>query len=399
MTPIKMPVSARREFMLTLLLRITLVLTLVVAAILGHLTKMLLGFQAGFLVFVIVIVGLQIAIPLGAQALGAPGFMNIATSERRFMATVRELYAFWRTYVVLMPFPTFWMGEDKSLPSAPGAVPVVLVPGYCCNSAMWFDLARDLKEAGRTVATVDLDWPFADIDRLADNLDEHIMRVKALTGASKVLLVGHSMGGLVARARLARRGGDDVVGLITLNTPHHGSELARFAPGPSGRQMRPDSEWLAALNAKESPVPVHVFWSGRDEFVSPPESARIDGAVEICAPLCGHVSVLSEPEVLQRVLTASETKMRLSPAEARAAIAAPAPVEAPEDSAEPSVAPVEAAEAEAPAPVAPAPVEEPTVVAPEPFVGRVQVINPTPVSMSEPAAASDPENEKPLAGA
>ncbi len=78
------------------------------------------------------------------------------------------------------------------------------------------------------VAPCDLGWPFADIDQLADALDQHIARVREQTGARKVLLVGHSMGGLIARARLARRGGDDVVGLITLATPHQGAELAKF---------------------------------------------------------------------------------------------------------------------------------------------------------------------------
>ncbi len=57
--------------------------------------------------------------------------------------------------------------------------------------------------------------------------------------------------------------------------------------------MEPDSAWLAALNAKETPVPVHAFWAGRDEFVSPPDAARLPGAPETCAPLAGHLTVLA----------------------------------------------------------------------------------------------------------
>ncbi len=44
--------------------------------------------------------------------------------------------------------------------------------------------------------------------------------IEAATGASQVVLVGHSMGGLVARAYLRRYGGAKVRRLITIGTPH-----------------------------------------------------------------------------------------------------------------------------------------------------------------------------------
>ncbi|PPQ38266.1 hypothetical protein CH337_07110 [Rhodoblastus acidophilus] len=304
MTPIKMR-AAWRYLMLTILLRVALVATLIVAAILGHLAKLLFGFDAGLLVLIGVLLGLQTAVPLGALGLSARGFLNVAPFERRWLASAREVFEFWRAFVVLMPFESFWMSEDKPLAPGKGDLPIVLVPGYACNRALWFDLKRDLEEAGRQVAAVTFAWPFADIDLLARQLDQHIARVREQTGAAEILLVGHSMGGLVARAWLARHGGAGVAGLITLATPHHGARLAKFAPGPNGRQMEPASPWLAALNAQEPPVPAHAFWSGRDEFISPPESARLSGAAETCAPLYGHYSLLRHPDVLQKLLSAS----------------------------------------------------------------------------------------------
>ena len=301
MIPIKKRGGAETD-MLTLLLRSAVVLTFIVAAILGHLAKSLFGFDAGLVVFLLVLVGLQTAIPVGALVLTAPGFLNIATPERRWLASATEVFAFWRNFVAVMPFDAFWRGEEKPLPPAPNATPVILIPGYSCNRGLWFDLARKLEHAGRVVAPVDFGWPFADIDQLAEALDQHIASVRVRTGASKVVLVGHSMGGLIARAYLARRGGDEVVSLITLATPHQGAELAKFAPGRSARQMEPDSAWLAALNAKEIPVPVHAFWAGRDEFVSPPDAARLPGSAETCAPIAGHLTVLQQPEVLKKIL-------------------------------------------------------------------------------------------------
>ncbi|MBB4196790.1 triacylglycerol lipase [Rhodoblastus sphagnicola] len=302
--------------MLTIILRIVLVLILVVAASLGHLTKMLFGFEAGLVVLLVCFFGLQTAIPLGALALSAPGFLRIAPPQRRWLASAREVLEFWRAFVLLMPFENFWMSEEKPLAHAPDDIPVVLIPGYACNRALWFDLKRDLEEAGRQVAAVTFAWPFADIDLLARQLEQRIALVREQTGATQVLLVGHSLGGLVARAYLARHGGAGVAGLITLATPHHGARLAKFAPGPCGRQMEAKSAWLAALNAQEPPVPVHAFWSGRDEFVSPPESARLPGAGETCAPLYGHYSVLRHPDVLKKVLSASA-----APAKAKETVA------------------------------------------------------------------------------
>jgi pimeloyl-ACP methyl ester carboxylesterase len=306
MMPIK--VARRRIFMLTWLLRIALALIVLVAAILGHFASKLFGFEAGLFVLVLVFVGLQLAIPLGALFMSAPGFPAQAahvTTGRKWLASVVETFAFWRTFVVLMPFEKYWMGEEKSLPFAPHATPILLIPGYGCNRALWFDLERALKAAGRPVMSLTFDAPFADIDQLARQVNTQIALARGQTGAGHVLLVGHSMGGLVARAQIAQHGGDGVAGLIALATPHRGSLLARLAYGPNARQMEPDNAWLAALNAKGSPVPVHAFWAGRDELVSPPESARLPGAAETCVPLAGHYSLLRHREVLKAILSAS----------------------------------------------------------------------------------------------
>ncbi|MCW2273143.1 alpha/beta fold hydrolase [Rhodoblastus acidophilus] len=359
--------------MRTLLLRSAVVLILIVAAIAGHLTRLLFGFEAGLIVLLLVFVGLPAAIPSAAIAMNAPNFLNIGAPERRWLASAAEVYAFWRAFVVLMPFDTFWMGDEKVLPHAPDETPIVLVPGYCCNRGMWFEMARDLEAAGRKVAPLTLGWTFADIDELADELDQHIARVKEQTGAEKVLLVGHSKGGLVARARIARRGGDDVVGLVTLATPHHGTSFAKYGYGRSARQMEPDSPWLQALNAKETPVPVHAFWAGRDEFVSPPDAARLQGAPETCAPLAGHMSVIAQPEVLKKILAFSEPAAKGVPSAAlNPQPEPPAPIVV--------VAPVEAAPAVAETPV--------VVVAPPAAADQVTA-----------EAPPAPAQEQPVAGA
>lgn len=56
-----------------------------------------------------------------------------------------------------------------------------------------------------------------------ERLKQVVAIVKHHTGKDKVILVGHSMGGLVARSYIENSGGEDnVYALITVGTPHHG---------------------------------------------------------------------------------------------------------------------------------------------------------------------------------
>ncbi|MEG3054615.1 MAG: CUB domain-containing protein [Methanoculleus sp.] len=65
------------------------------------------------------------------------------------------------------------------------------------------------------------------IPRFSRRLDQEITQIKKNTGAKKVDIVAHSMGGVVSRYYIERMGGRDDVGkLIMVQTPNHGSEWA-----------------------------------------------------------------------------------------------------------------------------------------------------------------------------
>ena len=59
----------------------------------------------------------------------------------------------------------------------------------------------------------------------------------AATGAARVIMVGHRMGGLASRADLRRHGSDRVARLIRPGSPHHGSGIAHLGPGRNARLM------------------------------------------------------------------------------------------------------------------------------------------------------------------
>ncbi|MCX7792076.1 MAG: permease [Chloroflexaceae bacterium] len=83
------------------------------------------------------------------------------------------------------------------------------------------------------------DWRKSVQDAARLYLKPWIDRAKRAARADKVILVGHSMGGLVARSYIQSSAyADDVAWLFTLGTPHRGAGEAYYAWG--GGQLRAD---------------------------------------------------------------------------------------------------------------------------------------------------------------
>lgn len=257
-----------------------------------------LGLRAG-------LVGLIYAL---AHTWAAPG-PPLGLAERVRMV-VGEYAAHVLSFVVIFPLEFWWMTPDRLRPavasrSGQRRPPVLLVHGYCCSRASWWWLRRRLEAAGWTVATITLEPVYASIDAYVEPLARRIDAVLAETGAEKLILVGHSMGGLVARVYLQRFGEARVKRLITLGTPHQGSRLARLGLGENGRQMRPGSRWLQSLATPPPAVNSLVLYSPHDEFVIPRNLLRLADGEHQEIPGLGHLAMLYSPRVwlaLQQVL-------------------------------------------------------------------------------------------------
>jgi triacylglycerol esterase/lipase EstA (alpha/beta hydrolase family) len=198
--------------------------------------------------------------------------------------------------------------------------PVLLVPGYGGATGSLQSLAAVLTAAGRDATVVPLPGDgTGDLNDSAVALGLAVDAALARTGDATVDVVGYSAGGLIARLWVADGHADVVRRVITLGSPHHGTSLADLAgdvaPGrcPVGcQEMASDSDLLARLNrGDETPTgPTWVsIWTTQDETVTPPDSARLQGALNlpvqsVCADArMGHGDLPRNPLVQQMVLT------------------------------------------------------------------------------------------------
>lgn len=208
-------------------------------------------------------------------------------------------------YSVLMPFPRAFGRPDSRLPPRTGALPVLLVHGYICNSGIWAPMRRFLEANSVPTYTHDLEPVYAGIDDYAAALESRIEDICLATGAQSLVIVAHSMGGLAARACLRARGGARIAKLVTLGTPHHGTRTAALGQGLNARQMEPSSAWLVDLARDERSlpaVPVTSIYSSDDNVIVPQESSVFDGAKNVRVSGIGHVSLAFSAPVRDMVL-------------------------------------------------------------------------------------------------
>lgn len=217
---------------------------------------------------------------------------------------VEEWLAFLLIFYAVQPFERWWMGRDRLRRLAPGERPLLLIHGYRCNRGTWWRMRRALEAAGHCVATLNLEPVFGGVDDYVEPLRARIEEVLAVTGAAQLVVVGHSMGGLAARAYIARHGASRVARLITLGTPHHGSALAQLGWGRNAADMRPGSHWLARMHADgvAQTCPVTAIWSWHDNFVMPQAAQHLDGAENVELAGIGHLRLVLAPEVARLVL-------------------------------------------------------------------------------------------------
>ena len=188
--------------------------------------------------------------------------------------------------------------------------PIVMVHGYFHNRSGFFVMRRALRRVG-FAHLYDVNLPIGrrDVRSLAARLAERVDEVLAATGADRVHIIGHSLGGIAARYYVQRLGGADRVdSVMTLGSPHGGTLAAFAAPTRVARQLRPGSRFLQELDRTARPSGVRwvAFSSNLDAFVLPSRNARLEvpalNAENVEIRDLGHMSLLVSPDLIHEVV-------------------------------------------------------------------------------------------------
>ncbi|MGA8112022.1 MAG: alpha/beta fold hydrolase [Actinocatenispora sp.] len=192
---------------------------------------------------------------------------------------------------------------------------IILVHGLVDNGSIFTILRRALRRRGFSrVMSMNYSLLTNDVPTAAANLGDYLEELCAATGDTKVRLVCHSLGGLIARYYIQRLGGDSRIEvLVTLGSPHQGTQLARFVPLRLAEQLRPGSDLLGELDRPVARCGTRMvaIYSPMDEVVVPGRNARIDhpdlGALNVPVPAVGHQSLPVHPRVIDTVCEALTT--------------------------------------------------------------------------------------------
>jgi triacylglycerol lipase len=185
-----------------------------------------------------------------------------------------ELLACVHVFFWLQPFfgdKKLASGRDKEKPA------LLLVHGYFCNRALWTGFAKPFAAEGHIIGSVNLEPVFGSIDEYPALIHTAIQELRGRSHQGKIVLIGHSMGGLAIRAYLRDYGCAAVSKAITIGTPHQGTWVGQLGHGKNTKQMRLNTEqrpntWLNHLRSLETLQQDHMFevmLSHHDNIVFP----------------------------------------------------------------------------------------------------------------------------------
>ena len=241
---------------------------------------------------------------------------------------------------------SFGINDPSCVPSGQIVEPVVLLHGTYNNAGVWKSLIPMLKDQGACVWAFDYGADdvslqnaspstkaISDLDDAAEEIARHVDYVRAVTGAEKVDLVGHSQGGTHIKTYTQMYGGaEHVARAVALGGNFHGTtlggqgevlakfiafapRLAAFLASTAGIQQVVGSEFMQRLNALPDTAPGVLYtsiYSPADTTVTPNSSsqlAAVDGADvvnlnlgEVCGVAPRHDKLPTDRTALSQVI-------------------------------------------------------------------------------------------------
>jgi pimeloyl-ACP methyl ester carboxylesterase len=186
-----------------------------------------------------------------------------------------------------------------------GPRPIIVLHGYAMNRANFLPLAYRLARAGLGPIVGFEYWTLGRTAAAARQLAWFVEHVQTMTGSPQVDIIGHSMGGVVARYYVALGGGDGAVHrLITIGSPHGGTDISRIGVGHANRELFIGSKLVTRLAAAPRPqlTRLTTILSLADALVPAAQQAEIPGAERIVYDDLGHVAMLGSRRVAREII-------------------------------------------------------------------------------------------------
>jgi triacylglycerol esterase/lipase EstA (alpha/beta hydrolase family) len=191
--------------------------------------------------------------------------------------------------------------------SAMAHTPILFVHGWSESESLWSTMIRNFEREGWRREELN-NWRYNTSQsnvRTASEVKTKVEEILRRTGAAKVDIVSHSMGGLNTRYYVKNLGGTEKVEKwVSLGGPNHGTSTANLCFEASCVEMRIGSEFLTRLNeGDETPgsVGYATWWSECDEIINPDESVLLTGATNNAAGCVTHVGLTSNERVFAGV--------------------------------------------------------------------------------------------------
>ncbi|MFF7445600.1 MULTISPECIES: alpha/beta fold hydrolase [unclassified Streptomyces] len=185
------------------------------------------------------------------------------------------------------------------------STPVVFVHGYTGSASNWTTAMSVFRLNGWSSSNL-FAYEYNSYGNNVTNaqgLASFVNNVKARTGASKVALVNHSMGGLVSQYYLKVLGGNtNVSHLASIAGANHGTTYAGACLiYTTCQQMYPGSSFIGQITAgDETPGSTRyaTWYSPCDGIIIPYTSTRLDGATNHHVACQTHIGFLTDTSVL-----------------------------------------------------------------------------------------------------
>jgi triacylglycerol lipase len=190
--------------------------------------------------------------------------------------------------------------------SAQAAEPILFVHGWSSSGSVWNTMISRFQADGFSNLN---NWSYntAQSNRTtASQIATKVGQIRAATGAAKVDIITHSMGGLSSRWYVKFLGGTSSVDeWVSLGGPNHGTNLASLCFWQTSCiEMRAGSSFLSQLNSgDETPGDVRygTWWSPCDEVINPDSSILLSGATNTRTACILHSGYLSSSTVYGQV--------------------------------------------------------------------------------------------------